>query len=267
MFEPYFHSGYFVSTADWDMEEHRHPVSFEISVLMEGRGFLECGGAVYTLEAGHVALIPPNLPHKYRAATKMRFCVLEAGYVTEDTMSLFGRLTPPDRPTVSFLQPVYRDLYDDLFRLSLRISSGALADANRVNRTWTEAIILFLLQHRQEGEINQTVLASADFIRKHLRSELSIAAVARQCGLAESTYRELFKRTFGSSPKQYQQACRESEAKWLLRSTDRPVQWISEQVGFLAVHSFSSWFQKSTGLSPTDYRKQQQGDLDNTLSR
>ncbi|WP_308634557.1 AraC family transcriptional regulator [Paenibacillus silvisoli] len=258
MASPQVKGSLIVHGSGWIMGPHAHP-SFEVSVVLEGRGSFSCGGNEYPLAAGNVVLIPSGLTHDYASITDIRFGVIEASRMPESTRSLFHRLAPQDEPRLLMLSPMALEQYETLYRQWLRMISQPLQDETRCYTTWMDLLLLFLLQHQSSGGLSLSVAASADFIRSSVSTEISISELAKRCGLSESAYRAAFKEAYGVSPKQYQQQCRIEEAKWLLRSTGRSIQLIGEQVGFTTIHSFSSWFQKKEGASPTDWRKQQQG--------
>ncbi|WP_165822392.1 helix-turn-helix domain-containing protein [Paenibacillus montanisoli] len=255
---PHVKGSLVVHGSGWIMGPHVHS-SLEVSVVLEGRGSFSCAGKDYPLEAGNVILIPPELTHDYASMTDIRFAVIEATRMPEPTVSLFHRLAPLDEPRILMLSPMALEQYEGLYRQWLRMISQPLQDETRCYTTWMDLLLLFLLQHQSSGSLSLSVAASADVIRSSVSSEISISALAKRCGLSESAYRASFKEAYGVSPKQYQQQCRIEEAKWLLRSTSRPIQLIGEQVGFTTIHSFSAWFQKKEGASPTDWRKMQQG--------
>ncbi|MDF2958673.1 MAG: AraC family transcriptional regulator [Paenibacillus sp.] len=255
---PVIRSSFAEHSATWDMGFHSHD-SFEISVVLEGRGRFECQDVLYTIETGHVVFIPEQMLHAYRAETDIRFAVLEWTHMPADTVKLFYQLTEINKPTVQFLSPIALEQYEGLFRQWLRMLSQPLKQEARCITTWVDLLILFLLQHQNEGPLSISVASSADHIRSNLKSDISISELAKQCGLSESAYRSQFKEAFGVSPKQYHQSCRAAEAKWLLRATNRSIQQIADQVGFSGVHSFSAWFQKNESVSPSDWRKIQQG--------
>jgi transcriptional regulator GlxA family with amidase domain len=81
--------------------------------------------------------------------------------------------------------------------------------------------------------------------------------LAQSASLSESGFRKLFKKAYGVTPKQYQQSCRMTEAKWLLRSSGKSIQGIAELIGFKNMHSFSTWFQQQEGKPPSEWRKMQ----------
>jgi len=256
---PFVNTSIVLEESDWNMDFHTHPESVEISVLLEGSGEFECLGKTYRIESGHVIIIPVNLPHAYRARTPVRFAVIEAGGLHTDTCDLFHVMWAGNTPSIFFLTPLSLEMYAGLFRFWIRTVSGVLQDRSRNIKAWLEVMILFLREHGKDANNSITLVATADYIRGNLYKEISVAALAKQCGLSESAFRSQFKKTFGSSPKQFHQTCRIEEAKWLLRATDRPIQSIAEDIGFVALHSFSAWFQKNEGIPPSEWRKRQHG--------
>lgn len=252
------HTSFVVQPAGWNMGFHNHQRSIEISAVLQGKGEFECLGQVYPIEPGHVVVIPPDVPHSYRAKTDMRFAVLETEYPPPETMKLFRKLTLEGQPSLLYLSPISLEHYDQLFRIWLRIISSSVDDRASLIKAWTEVIIQFMWQYRSLASTSNSMMETADYIRENLRSEISIASLAHQCGLSDSTYRVAFKAAFGYSPKQYQQSCRMAESKWLLRTTNLPIQQVAEQVGFAKLHSFSAWFHRNIGMPPSEWRKLQQ---------
>lgn len=244
--------------ADWIMGPHDHD-AYEISVVLQGSGAFISGGIRYPLEAGHVVLVPGAVSHDYHGKTPIRFGVLEACGMPESVSQLMGMLTPEGKPRVLTLSPLALTQYEDLYKQALRMISRPLQEEVRCLVAWAELLLLFLLQHQSSQGLSLSIASSADYVRANVGRELPIAMLARECGLSESAFRAQFKAAYGSSPKRYQQQCRIEEAKWQLRATAKSVQQIGESVGFASIHSFSAWFQKMEGASPSDWRRSQQG--------
>jgi AraC-like DNA-binding protein len=68
-----------------------------------------------------------------------------------------------------------------------------------------------------------------------------------------STFRSLFKKTFGQSPGQFLDELRFSEAKKLLHLGKKPIKEISEELGFDNPYYFSRFFKKYQGVSPKHF--------------
>lgn len=243
--------------ADWDMGYHEHPEP-EISVVLEGRGKFAFGDEVFRIEAGHVVMIPGGLRHAYWAETAIRFAVNMAHPMPDEAARLFRQLVPQERPELYWLSPFDLEHYVALFRVWVREMSGPLGAAPSYITGWLRLFLLFLAEHTKSGQSTFSIGAAADYIRGHLQAELSIADIARSTGLSETAFRDLFKKTYGMTPKSYLHACRMAEAKLQLRATDKPLQQIAERIGFSGIHAFSAWFQRLEGLPPSEWRKRQQ---------
>ncbi len=248
---------------NWDMGFHEH-IDLEISVVLEGRGMFEALGQTYSIEAGHVIMIPANLQHRYWTSHPIRFGVLSITNMPADSRQLFFRLASEDKPQLLFLSEIDLKQYETMFRQWLRSLSLPLVEKERYYRTWIELFLLFILQHASldNKSVALSISSAADYIRSNLHiPDVLISDLAKIAGLSESGFRDTFKKMYEVSPKRYQHKFRMAEAKWLLRSTDRSIQTIAEHVGFSSLHAFSSWFQKGEGMAPTEWRKVQQGKI------
>ncbi len=242
--------------AGWDLGFHRHD-GLEISAVLQGRGLFTYDDQSFLLEPGHVVLIPSGLPHRYQGTTDIRFAVIEAANVLPACAGLFARLVPEYTPQIFMLSKLDIEQYESLFRHFLIVSSQDLRERDLYLNTWLELFLLFVMQHASSNPKSFSVAEAADYIRTHLNEHVQMKELAAMAGLSESGFRIVFKNVYGVSPKQYQQRYRMSEAKWLLRSTENPIQRIAEHVGFSTLHAFSAWFQRSEGVSPLSWRKRQ----------
>ncbi|MDF2662716.1 MAG: AraC family transcriptional regulator [Paenibacillus sp.] len=246
----------------WEMDFHRHD-SYEWSAVLEGSGFFQCDeGPPISLEAGHVVLIPPNVGHRYWTNGSIRFGVLHAKLPEAETRRLFRAIVADERHRLIFLPLHELDMYESLFRNWLRAVSQPLREHEQVVATWIRLLLLTLLQSADNRSKPMSVAGAADYIRENVDKSVPIQVLAKMAGVSESSFRRLFHETYGISPKQYLQRCRMTEAKWLLRASNKPIQFVSEQTGFMSIHAFSAWFQKMEGLSPNEWRKRQRGEMD-----
>ena len=74
--------------------------------------------------------------------------------------------------------------------------------------------------------------------------------------MTRSYFSQIFKEETGKTFVEYLTEVRMDKAKELLRSTDRMLYEIAEQVGYENPAYFTVAFKKQVGLSPRDYRKQ-----------
>lgn len=92
------------------------------------------------------------------------------------------------------------------------------------------------------------------FISKNFSSPLSLEQVAGEVHLNPSYFSTIFKKSCGSSFKEYLNLVRIEESKRLLSNTNYSIIDIAIAVGFEDQSYFCKVFKKYTGLTPTGYR-------------
>ena len=95
----------------------------------------------------------------------------------------------------------------------------------------------------------------ADFIEEHLAEEVRLSALAGLVDLSPYHFARAFKQSFGVPPHRYHVGRRIERAKTLLAEQARPVTEIALILGFAETSSFSATFRKTTGTSPTAFRR------------
>jgi AraC-like DNA-binding protein len=83
----------------------------------------------------------------------------------------------------------------------------------------------------------------------------SVTAVARTVGLSRFHFIRLFKAVFGEAPHQYRSRARIERAKELLIVSGQNVTEVCMAVGFSSLGSFSSFFTRRVGLSPSAWQR------------
>ena len=93
------------------------------------------------------------------------------------------------------------------------------------------------------------------FVREHFAESIGLADVARAAALSKFHLCRLFRQETGISFRGYLRALRIERAKVLLADRRVPVTEIAYGVGFNDVSRFDRNFERSVGISPTEYRK------------
>jgi AraC-like DNA-binding protein len=95
----------------------------------------------------------------------------------------------------------------------------------------------------------------ADFIEEHLAEDVRLSALADLVDLSPYHFARAFKRSFGVPPHRYHVGRRIERAKALLTEQGRSVTEVALTLGFAETSSFSATFRRSTGTSPTAFRR------------
>ena len=139
--------------------------------------------------------------------------------------------------------------------ITRRISQLTTREPNLGN-LYALAVFYGILAYHEEAPVgkNPYVDGAVAYIRANFHRPLSVEEVANTCGIDDRYLYNLFVKHLGVSPKQYLNKLRLDNAKQLLTNSDCAVTEVAFSVGFPDVLSFSRFFAKHTGMSPTSYR-------------
>jgi AraC family transcriptional regulator len=96
---------------------------------------------------------------------------------------------------------------------------------------------------------------SIQYIHQHLDSALTVAALARRCGLGVTHFSNTFRQVTGVTPHRYVLKARIERACELLRTTSLTVREVAEAVGFSGQSHFCTAFARGQGITPSAYRR------------
>ncbi len=109
----------------------------------------------------------------------------------------------------------------------------------------------------EDGSEPSAIAKAKKFIHSQLDQALPLGDVARAAGLSESHFCRLFKEATGLTLTDYVNRCR---INWAKRELLRPETRISEiafKIGYQSLSQFNRSFARLTGVSPTEYRRDQ----------
>jgi AraC family transcriptional regulator len=92
-----------------------------------------------------------------------------------------------------------------------------------------------------------------DFIEEHVARDVKLSELAALVELSPYHFARAFKQSFGVPPHRYHTGRRIERAKEMLST--RSVTEVALAVGFAETSSFSAAFRKTTGLTPTEFRR------------
>lgn len=102
---------------------------------------------------------------------------------------------------------------------------------------------------------DEVVRRAINFIHDNLTRSISLADIARAAERDNTILVHVFKLATGRTPHAYLLGCRIEAAKQDLRNTELSVASIARRYSFGSPSHFATTFRKSTGTSPTAYRR------------
>ncbi len=114
---------------------------------------------------------------------------------------------------------------------------------------------MLLSCQQQETHHDEVIIKVQEWLQSHYAEEIRLNLVANRFRLSVRSLNRRFKAATGTTPLQYLQEKRVSQAKQLLKQSNLTIAEISFAAGYQDTSHFSSLFRKVTGIAPVEYRE------------
>ena len=108
-------------------------------------------------------------------------------------------------------------------------------------------------------EQREVISKAIDYMKHHYNTRINLDSIVSDIFLSKDYFRQLFKKTTGMSITDFIQKTRVDEACRMLATSNRTVFDIAGDCGFTDIKFFYKTFKKLTGKTPSEYRKQKEG--------
>lgn len=265
----------------WHLGKRRLP-DYLLMAVREGHGFFTLGSTRYEMREGDLFWVPPNTEHEFEgdsdsmSAPYVHFDLVYRGrksdYVFDVPEGLrdltpYRRLIHPTLPRGNPFDALAGRLRTPFNQRIIELMVAICNEAARSQpfvRCKTSGLMMEILCELLRGlqgvptsyaEHLPLLERAETFIRSHCAETLTIAAIARFCGISSSELRLLFAKHHDCPPRTFIRRCRIEKAKELLvEHEDLNITEVAELAGFAGIHSFSRAFRQFEGLAPSRYR-------------
>ena len=94
-----------------------------------------------------------------------------------------------------------------------------------------------------------------DHVLGHLRSDLSVPALAARAGMSERNFARVFRAETGVTPAEFVETARIDAARRLVEESELPLKSLADAVGYANADGLRRAFARRLGVSPADYRR------------
>ena len=228
--------------------------SFLLMYIRRGQLLVETDGQLRTAYAGNVVFLDCYQPHAYGTD---HGCEVEwLHFDGANARGYYEAITQQSGPVITLKDSYRFEKYLHKLYLSFR---DALAIRDPLLNNYIVNVLTELLLARNQDSADVSSSGIIDdtiaYITEHLQEELSLEQLARQASLSPFYFSRLFKKETGYSPHEYVIQARVTAAKYFLQSARLSQKDICYSCGFSSESSFCTTFKKSTGLTPSQYRK------------
>ena len=229
--------------------------SFELFCVEEGSVALKNHSMTFTAHPGQLVLLDCYSPHSYYS--KDGWACYWLHFDGQVARAFYRRITEAygsflfslDQYSPAFLHLM--NIYE-CFRLSRPIDEAGISSQIT---SILNSILRGAPQVKKDLPAQESVASAVAYISEHFRYPLSLNDLAQHAAVSPFYFTRVFRQETGYTPHQYIINTRIANAKFLLRTTEDSVKDIAIQTGWNSESTFCSAFRKSTGLTPSVYRK------------
>ena len=245
---------------------HVHDM-FEMYYMISGECRYFIGNKVLPVNSNSLILIPKGVQHKTRYMDGVcdRILLRMAGsYINPMLLPMIYRVFPNN---VFVPSAKDKDKMLELFeKMMQEKDKNDYYSGELIKGYITELFSLILRSHTEESESkheNGSIVIddAVEYMRKNFHEEITLTLMARRCAMSECRFSRIFKEVIGVGYKEYLNLIRVNEANKYLLNTDMSVSEVAYACGFNDSNYFSTFFKKTNGMSPLEFRKLNSGDI------
>lgn len=227
-----------------------------IHFVTRGCGIFEIGKKRYNIFSGELFYIPPDIQTFYKADTDDPWSyswiglrgIAAASYLKSAGLS-------SKRPVMPFSD----NALSSLNGLAYDFGSGnSLRATGLLYLTLDELIKCGCTRDKYKSSSQLYAESAVRYINENLYRKITVAETAEHIGIDCSYLCAVFKKFLNCSPQQYISEHKITAAKKLLTETPYEIKHIASSLGYDDQFTFSHFFKNGTGMSPKQWRIQNQ---------
>ena len=212
------------------------------------------------VHAGHMVLYRPKEPQKYEYYAKDQTEVYWVHFTVNNVKNFLRRYGIADDTRIIYtgISIEYKNLFMSMIEeLNLQRIDYEEMLINYFTILLISLHRIALQKPRKKNLQNMNDMEqAAQYFRMHYNKPISIEDYAVSHNMSISWFIQNFRQYANTTPAQYVQSLRLTNAKMLLETTNYNITEIANLVGYENPLYFSRFFRKQCGISPSQFRKQ-----------
>ncbi len=213
---------------------------FELTLVLKGELEYEVGGKTVTIKQNDGIFIEAGSIRRRKSTEGVDYVSFNFyGFDSKLPLLLPNVLTNSINLLIAVCDEIHEKIYDGDNEMSLAFN----------------LILSIINKNVNAARENPAIIAIKQYIHSNLTDRISLPELAKNVGYSPNYCAALFKKHTGFSIVEYLVNERVEEAKKLISENILSLQQIAEAVGFEDYNYFSRTFKKTSGYSPTDYKR------------
>lgn len=233
--------------------------SYIIHYVTSGSGYFEVLGRTFHIKAGESFIIYPDTYIKYYPDENDPWDYVWVNFIGIPVKNFLIRLNISKKSPVF---PAKETSPESIFNDINKVYCNLDVDSNVRSLRLTGLLHMLLAYYTEHYPITKSdpehkiLERCLQTIEENLsRNSFNVSSLALELNLSRATLFRLFKKNLDMSPIQYINELKITRACRFLKETDLSVKAISNSLGFSNALYFSSFFTQNVGVSPTQFRK------------
>ncbi len=232
---------------------HHHNNTIEFIHIEEGEGKILIDDNIYEFASGYLFVFDAEMVHCTYPENPSEYVrnklIIDKGILSAITgMQENNRQIKASPKTSKELSAIFKSAEMMTRSEDMRILAWAEI-VKIINICCEEQTSIY---HIDSGCVYETI----KYINEHLTEKISLDTLAQKIHISKYHLCRRFKEETGMSVFTYLKSQRISMAKELLSKTDMPITYIALETGFGDISCFTKCFKAETGITPSEYRKE-----------
>ena len=256
------------------LQEQEHHDFWEAVYVCKGSAECTQSDKTFTLKEGNIIFHHPNCPHSLVCSKNSEVfvasfeCLSEAvRFFSDRTVKLNPKQTGFIREIISIAKSTYDITFYNTDVEIMNLLPQPTLGGEQLIKNYLEMLLIDVMRtltetengndvFLQETEINNKLAEDIiKILKNNLYDRLSISEISRAISYSKAYVFRQFKAATGKSVMEYFTELKISKAKDLIKENVLTIKEISDKLSFDSPNYFTKTFKKSTGLTPTAYKK------------
>ncbi len=222
--------------------------------VLDGCGFIECNNHIHKVNPGDFYLLQKGSTYIYYSDKTTPYTKLwfnASGLLIDSLLDIYNL-----NDDVIVQNVNVHCIFDEFHNiLKTNQTSTAMEKASAIKIHELISIVFYSINPQKITEKNETAKRIKKSLDNSIYDNISLDKLSKKLFISKVQIIRIFKKEYGQTPYAYILNKKIEVAKKLLMNTNMLIKEISNKLCFADEHYFSNIFKKTTGLSPSDYKK------------
>ena len=231
--------------------------SFLFVIVLSGKGELNYNGRNFALSAGNCFLIDCLKPHTYKSSASEPWELLWLHFNGPTARLHYEYFA---NTFINVIRPETIAPFDDLMRQLIEINTRHdIFTEIKSSKIIVEILTMMMTFKKLETDYTAQIVRKLAEVRRYINrnyvNDIYLETLCDEFSISKFHLTKEFKKAYGITIAKYVMQKRISNAKWLLRFSDKTLEEISNACGFYDTCYFNKQFKAIEGTTPFKYRK------------